>query len=69
MPLYFSRNIFINKNKTEPEINLGDFGISKLVENGVLNDEHTLNIGTIDYMSPELRGGFAVINESIDIWY
>ena len=48
---------------------LGDFGISKFVENEIIAEEHTINIGTKEYMSPELFSNQSIINESIDIWY
>ena len=48
---------------------LGDFGISKFIENDIIKEDHTINIGTKEYMSPELFSTQSIINESIDIWF
>jgi serine/threonine protein kinase len=63
---FISRNIFIDYAN---DIKLGDFGISKFVESGIVSDErHTFNIGTTEYMAPELFSRDSLINELIDIW-
>lgn len=57
-------NIFLDKNN---RVKLGDLGIAKILENTIRNSEKFTNIGTFQYMSPE------ILNEqqysyNTDVW-
>lgn len=55
-------NVFVDK---EGHIKLGDFGSARLMSR---NSTHSVRIGTVDYMAPEVYTGTKNYDQTVDIY-
>jgi serine/threonine protein kinase len=63
--IYFKRNIFLTND--EKHIKIGDLGLARSLSNGTASLLST-QIGTLKYMSPEMRAEKAY-SYNTDVWW